>query len=466
MCGIVGIAGNLIHAHREGFEDMLRVCQVRGRDSTGVFKIGYNGISSWAKRVGPPDYLLDSGAYTRTINSGNFPKVLVGHCRAKTMGAINEDNAHPFDFQNVIGVHNGTLRAAHSLDHYRDYEVDSQVLFRNINDKGVERVIPTLDDEGAWALVFWDKTAQTINFLRNDKRPLWFTHTKDLKVMAWASEPWMFHLLSRRSGIELWDGGDENKMFYQIPPNQLYTFEVNGAGKDGPDTFKFSQKELKGEVRGSSGNVGHNLGNSGNMGGSVVRPFPNPLEVARQAAETVRRIHAGEELNDEIPTFGRPNVLLLPPKNTPIVGGTGITNTADNNSNNISTPSSASSMDQKPSILSARERLSLKLTNLKSFQQEINVVPLSVSEGSYSTLKKPPPVSLRSVVGMKFITDNISGIEFEEQEFEKLTNCVCCYCKSGIGDLEEVNTIFVNIKPRAKREVKFTCNSCQTPSIA
>lgn len=40
MCGIVGIAGKITHqAKNVVFKDFLDVCQVRGRDSTGVIKV-------------------------------------------------------------------------------------------------------------------------------------------------------------------------------------------------------------------------------------------------------------------------------------------------------------------------------------------------------------------------------------------------------------------------------------------
>jgi len=55
---------------------------------------------------------------------------------------------------------------------------------------------------GAWALVWWDKGEETLNFLRNKERPLWIAFTKSNDTLFWASELWMLEGVLRRNGVE------------------------------------------------------------------------------------------------------------------------------------------------------------------------------------------------------------------------------------------------------------------------
>jgi len=133
MCGIVGIAGKITHqAKNVVFKDFLDVCQVRGRDSTGVIKVRDDKDQSytWVKSVGTPSSLFDFRKYETEIERGDAV-ALVGHCRHKTSGEVSVKNAHPFDFpdEGIIGVHNGTLRNQHTLDGHHYSKVDSEILY-------------------------------------------------------------------------------------------------------------------------------------------------------------------------------------------------------------------------------------------------------------------------------------------------------------------------------------------------
>lgn len=116
-------------------------------------------------------------------------RALIGHNRSATVGKIVRKNAHPFEFDKVVGVHNGTLRNKWVLEKHGDYDTDSEALYANINHYGVEAAIEKLD--GAYTLVWYDKEDTTINFLRNKERPLYVVFSKDKKLVFWASEKWM-----------------------------------------------------------------------------------------------------------------------------------------------------------------------------------------------------------------------------------------------------------------------------------
>ena len=156
MCGIVGMAGKIDHGMQtKVFPDLLAVCQVRGRDSTGVIAVDDDMNYEYLKALGTPDYLLSQVNYPAIVERG-LKTALVGHCRAKTTGAINVRNAHPFDFpdKGIIGVHNGTLRNYTALEDRLKYEVDSQVLYNSIANIGPLETFPQIT--GAWCCVWWD----------------------------------------------------------------------------------------------------------------------------------------------------------------------------------------------------------------------------------------------------------------------------------------------------------------------
>lgn len=187
MCGLVGVVGDLTRKDKDAFKDLLTVDQLRGRDSTGMFQVVGSGTVEWAKAVGEPHFLYDTKSFERAF--GPLGRVLAGHNRAATVGKVKHSTAHPFDFEHIIGMHNGTLRNRSKLDGPWT-DVDSEQLLQHLNNgNSVQDMVDKV--EGAYALVWFDRRDGTLNFVRNDERPL-YTWTSDKNdLMFWASERWM-----------------------------------------------------------------------------------------------------------------------------------------------------------------------------------------------------------------------------------------------------------------------------------
>lgn len=224
MCGLIGVAGNLSLAHKTLFDEGLYMSALRGRHSTGFAAMGWDGKRvDVLKDACTPDWLQDHRQYDKL--SSVAARVLLGHNRHKTMGAINRKNAHPFVAGPIIGAHNGTIER-NKIEGYTDFETDSEALFNSIAIKGLRDTIKDLpgDHRGAWALTWIDmeaKNGPTINFLRNANRPLSLAMSEDRKVLMWMSEGPMLRSLVARNNVKLNDDG-----VFLLRENTLLSFTV------------------------------------------------------------------------------------------------------------------------------------------------------------------------------------------------------------------------------------------------
>lgn len=234
MCGIVGVAGNLEHKDLDVFKELLYVDWLRGKAATGIGAVGLNKEFEIFKRASDPSELMLFTKFHSLLNQGK--KMLLGHNRAPTMGANNKFNAHPFEFRKIMGVHNGTLDRAclKDLDHSDWFDTDSEQLYFNIDQHGVKEAISRAS--GAWSLVYYDGEDHTINFLRNEERPMFYVFSKDRRRMFWASELWMLRGILHRNGIALEDN------FYETNPDVHYSWTIPHHGQIFGDARRFQCK--------------------------------------------------------------------------------------------------------------------------------------------------------------------------------------------------------------------------------
>lgn len=236
MCGIVGLAGNLYNKHSKVFRDMLCFDYIRGVDSTGVAAIPMNTTKDplIEKELGHPGNLWDwkqSELFDERGLCSTVQRVLIGHNRHATLGRVNVDNAHPFNYDHITGVHNGSLRDWADLEGWKENDVDSKSIFQTIAKKGIDHCWKNF--VGAAALVWWDQKDQTLNLVRNAERPLWVCYNKEQNVLFWASEKWMILAATskERSDIALDlkkddDGKDTNTYnIFQLKPHHLHIYK-------------------------------------------------------------------------------------------------------------------------------------------------------------------------------------------------------------------------------------------------
>lgn len=220
MCGLIGACGEIVVSHEKAIGTLLILDSLRGTDSTGVAVVARDGHVKMAKEVGHPFNLFDTKRFDKAFQGQQ--KVVIGHNRFATQGKVNAANAHPFDFTTVVGAHNGTLTSKWKLLDHQDFDVDSQNLYHHIDKKGIKDALENL--AGAWALTWWDKETEEMNFLRNKERPLFMTRTKDAKVVFWASEKWMLEVALAKHNIEFQD-------IVLIDVDTWFTIGVDKQGK-------------------------------------------------------------------------------------------------------------------------------------------------------------------------------------------------------------------------------------------
>lgn len=225
MCGICGVAGHITEKEMEAFSDLLLMNGTRGNTATGVFSTRSTKKGKtkayFAKAADDPFTFMRSRLY-KTIASLNeefgHPHFFVGHTRSPTQGGVSDLNAHPFDHPNVIGVHNGNINGG--LDDRNKFSVDSDCLYHNISTKGLSKALEDLHFDSAYALVYYDKLNNSLEFVRNDRRPLFLMETNDGSTLFWSSEEPMLKIVENKLGLKV------SKEPYVLPVDNNYSHQL------------------------------------------------------------------------------------------------------------------------------------------------------------------------------------------------------------------------------------------------
>ena len=206
MCGIVGIitknANGFGMDECELFTNMLQMDTIRGKDSTGVFGVDVDSKIDIIKAD------TDGWTFTQCQNYKAFEnkiystyRIVIGHNRAATKGAVTAANAHPFKEEHISLVHNGTIYNKDDLD--KSVDVDSHAITKALAKTDAAEALESI--HGPFALVWYDTKLKSLNLARNSERPLFLIEYPNYWTVS--SEP----------GLPYWLNGRENKKAMGMP---------------------------------------------------------------------------------------------------------------------------------------------------------------------------------------------------------------------------------------------------------
>jgi len=114
------------------------------------------------------------------------PRVVLAHTRFATIGAITDNNAHPFKEGTIMGTHNGHVTNWRSICD-EEAEVDSQAIFQALNEaeNDFKTALKRLD--GAFAITWIDLRDTSKLYLVKQTNPLYLIKVNELQTYFWAS---------------------------------------------------------------------------------------------------------------------------------------------------------------------------------------------------------------------------------------------------------------------------------------
>ena len=237
MCGIVGVINReKIFNDKQDmikiFNQLLYCDNLRGKHGTGVVLVDKDGgVASYKRALSAPDFLEHS--FTKKIIDDTDNIFFIGHNRWATKGAHTTDNTHPFNYNYIHLVHNGTLDYFKGLNPGKNFDVDSEALTYYLSH--AEDKIKALETfEGAYSLVWYDELEETLNFARNAERPMYFASLDKSDSWLFGSEPGLLRWIANRNGY----GVLEVK---SLEPGKLLSVSLDPKVK--PKVLEFTPKK-------------------------------------------------------------------------------------------------------------------------------------------------------------------------------------------------------------------------------
>lgn len=200
MCGIYGFIGKPTNKTKKIMYRLGVANEARGKDSAGVSIIYPNGKYYLLKgAMTSRDLFAGYSPFTRLIPG--HPQVVIGHTRAATTGAINNDNAHPFIDKNIIYAHNGMIYNFDRLQHELGtaYTVDTQIIGHYLASEGLTGIMQNVS--GSFALPYVDISTPTrLNLIRYNN-PLHIAMRRDKMGLYFASQEDHLHTALKSANL-------------------------------------------------------------------------------------------------------------------------------------------------------------------------------------------------------------------------------------------------------------------------
>jgi len=298
MCGIVAYLSQET-AFNKKYEDMIRdmiiVDTVRGYDSTGIMY--EDPKSTFTLKKAMPGYdFVQLRQVRKALASYNKGRYFVGHNRAATVGTVDADTAHPFMFDNVTGVHNGTLQGTYRQLVKEHHAVDSEYIFAGLDQtENSKDVIKKL--QGSFMLLWYDARDDSIHMVRNDQRPFALAQVKGKNTIFGCSEAGMLEWLAARHGIEIMP-------VQEISPYHEHVFDLDNLCK--PKVIKhekYNPPVYNAPKNHNYSNKGHSYGggrHNGKKNGEVIPLSTGPKQITNASTKNTSTKSGGVSSQDPV----------------------------------------------------------------------------------------------------------------------------------------------------------------------
>jgi len=223
---MVGVFGDVGQKEINYFRDALVADSVRGYHSTGVASIIHDRKNKDYKCWYYKEVVTGAEAVTdktyKSVYDDKANIAIVGHNRWATAGKVNKDNAHPFTHKHITLMHNGTLHDTQGLK--GNHDTDSEQICDTFSQS--EDIVEVLEALfGAFALVWFNTADNTLNFAKNEDRPLFFIRNKKKNTLYYASELKMIEWCMERNKIPLVDAE-----VLELPAGEWWSYQIDDMG--------------------------------------------------------------------------------------------------------------------------------------------------------------------------------------------------------------------------------------------
>lgn len=169
--------------------------ETRGKDSSGLCVVTKHNNPIMVKGVMEASKFVQNSKVVEVYNKITpYTKTVLGHTRFATTGQVNMNNAQPFRYGPIIGVHNGVirnylyLRKKFQLRNYTtcDSEIIFALLSRKRSLKGMAKALGNLN--GYWAIAFHHLDYPNKVYFSLGWHECSFYMSKDKSYVIWSSD--------------------------------------------------------------------------------------------------------------------------------------------------------------------------------------------------------------------------------------------------------------------------------------
>ncbi len=197
MCGIAGFslteqdAADPMNSYWLSF-GLLGGIEKRGKDATG-----YAAVNNTKRQI---DYFKTADTASKFIGRDEFELLrdrhtVLLHTRAATQGSTHDNrNNHPIVTTGVVGVHNGIVDNDYEIFKAKGWdrvgEVDSEVLFKYIEEEGLRQMVKAVEGDAAIAYIRYNEDADinVVNLASLGGRPVGYGQTEGGSIVFASTE--------------------------------------------------------------------------------------------------------------------------------------------------------------------------------------------------------------------------------------------------------------------------------------